>query len=627
MARSLPYGSWPSPISAADAAAGSTRFDGARFVNGAAYWVQSVAGRMTVFREGASEPLLPEPWNVRSRVHMYGGGAWSAGADGTVFFVEASDQRVWSLAPGSAEPRPLTPVDETATYGGLTISAGVLLAVRERRVTTGIERDIVTIATRGGADDDDAVMSLASGTDFVAQPALSPDAASLSWVGWNHPNMPWDHADVFVRSLVAQNHPFAVSDGAGLQPQWSNRGDLFFADDRSGRWNLRAVPAGSASSLPVAPSDADTGGALWVLGLSWFRLLDDGRVLAVRTDGRDRLVLISPDGEREIETPLSAGLMVEDVDGTRALVSGAGEQVPGGVWLLDVDDPTILRPVAGGVAAWGSEWLPHAESMTLDGPHGDIHAFYYAPTNPNTSAVPGELPPVLMMVHGGPTDHTSPALSPTITYFTSRGIAVCEVNYGGSTGYGRAYRERLRGQWGVVDVDDVIAAADALAASGRVDPDRIAVRGGSAGGWTVLNALARSNRFAAGIARYPVTDARALASNDGEFESRYFDGLIGPLPEANDLYVARSPLTHAAHIASPVLLEQGDDDPVVPQSQAELIRDALVANGVPHAYVLFAGEGHGFRKPETLVRSLETELGLLGAVFGFDAGVPALVLS
>ena len=555
---------------------------------------------------------------------MYGGGAWSAGADGTVYFVEASDQRVWALTPGS-EPRPLTPVDETATYGGLTMSAGLLLAVRERRLPAGIDRDIVTIATRG--DLNDSVMSLASGTDFVAQPALSPDAANLAWVGWNHPDMPWDRANVYVRSLITENHPFSVSEGAGVQPQWSTRGDLFFADDRTGRWNLRATPAGSASSLPVAPVDADTGGALWVQGLSWFRLLDDGRVLAVRTDGRDRLVLITPDGEREIVTPLSSGVMVEDVDGTRVLVSGVGEAVPGGVWLLDVDHAAVLRPIAGGVTTWDASVLPQAEPMTLEGPHGDVHAFFYAPVNPASEPEAGKLPPVVIMVHGGPTDHTSPALSPTITYFTSRGIAVCEVNYGGSTGYGRAYRERLRGQWGVVDVDDVIAAADALAASGRVDPERIAVRGGSAGGWTVLNALARSDRFAAGIARYPVTDARALASDDGEFESRYFDGLIGPLPEANDLYVERSPLTHAAKISSPVLLEQGSDDPVVPQSQAEAIRDALAANSVPHAYVLFGGEGHGFRKPETLIASLEAELGLLATVFGFETDVPPLALS
>lgn len=626
MARSLPYGSWPSPLSAADAAAGSARFDGARFVAGEAYWAQSVAGRMTVFRETQSEPLLPEPWNVRSRVHMYGGGAWTAAPDGTVYFVEASDQRVWAIAP-SDQPRALTPVDETATFGGLTMSAGVLLAVRERRGTAGIDRDIVMIATRAGVADDDAVASLASGTDFVAQPALSPDASQLAWVGWNHPDMPWDHADVFVRSLASEGLPFTVSEGAGVQPQWSRTGDLFFADDRTGRWNLRATPAGSASSLPVSPANADTGGALWVLGLSWFRLLDDGRVLAVRTDGRDRLVLIAPDGEREMSTPLSAGIMVEDVAGTRALISGAGEQVPGGVWVIDVDDDSTARPVGGGVTTWDSALLPRAEEMTFAGPLGDVAAFYYEPVNPDAVPEPGTRPPVLIMVHGGPTDHTAPALSPTVAYFTTRGIAVCDVNYGGSTGYGRSYRERLRGQWGVVDVDDVVAAADALARSGRVDPQRIAVRGGSAGGWTVLNALARSDRFAAGIARYPVTDARALASDDGEFESRYFDGLIGPLPEANELYVERSPLTHAAKITSPVLLEQGSDDPVVPQSQAELIRDALAANGVPHAYLLFAGEGHGFRKPETLIASLEAELGLLAAVFGFEADVPALGLN
>ena len=306
------------------------------------------------------------------------------------------------------------------------------------------------------------------------------------------------------------------------------------------------------------------------------------------------------------------------------LVSGAGTG-GSGLWLVTADG--VIDPVVVG-AAPDAEWMPVGRAVTFAGPHGDVHAFDYAPTNPGASGPAGELPPYVVFVHGGPTAHVGGVADAKTAFLTSRGIGVLDVNYGGSTGYGRAYRERLRGQWGIVDVDDVAAAASGLIDAGLADPARIAIEGGSAGGWTVLGALVRTDVFAAGISRYGVGDARALAADTHDFESRYLDGLIGPLPEAEELYLDRSPLGHSDRFRAPTLLLQGSEDAVVPPSQAEAIRDALAARGVPHAYVLYEGEGHGFRRAETMVDALEKELAFLGAVFGFDPpGIPPLSLA
>jgi dipeptidyl aminopeptidase/acylaminoacyl peptidase len=382
--------------------------------------------------------------------------------------------------------------------------------------------------------------------------------------------------------------------------------------------------------VPVAPAEADTGGPLWVLGTRWFAPLADGRILAVRTHGADELVSIDPGGvATTIDMPARSRVQIEDVSGSRALVSGAAPGMSG-IWLVEEDGTAEL--VCGGGFDGGDAWLPPARAVTYPGPHGPVHAFDFPPTNPEVRQPghdePGaELPPYLVWVHGGPTAHVGGVADSRVAYFTSRGIGVLDVNYGGSTGYGRPYRERLRGQWGVVDVDDVAAAAQGLVAEGRADPDRLAIEGGSAGGWTVLAALVGTDVFRAGVSRYGVGDARALAADTHDFEARYLDGLIGPLPEAEELYLERSPLGRAERFRVPLLLLQGDEDAVVPPAQSEAIRDALAERGVPHAYVLYEGEGHGFRRSETLVHALETELAFLGQVFGFETpGVAALVL-
>ncbi|MDQ7880138.1 prolyl oligopeptidase family serine peptidase [Microbacterium sp. QXD-8] len=646
----LPYGSWPSPIAAAEVSAASPRLEGARFVGGSGqpevWWGESVAeegGRSAVRRRaasGAAVDVLPAPWSARSRVHEYGGGSWTADDDGVLYFVEKADQRIWRLAPGDDEPHPLTPDVGDVRYGGLTLQHGRLLAVREDHTAGAAPmRDIVGVPLDGSAVRHPAqLVSLAGGSDFVAHPALSPDGTHLAWIAWNHPNMAWDRAELRVGRLddggvvewttVAGGESSPGEAHSPLQPVWTGDDDLLYADDPTGRWNLwRLRLTADLDHEQVAPADADTGGPLWVLGSRWFAALDDGRVVAVRTDGSDVLVLIDPD-ETERTLPLDAvtRLSIEDARGGCVLVSGAGSG-GAGLWEVDVDAPGAGRLIVGGASPWGAEWMPRPRAATVPGPHGPVHAFDYPPTNPRVVGADDEKPPYVVFVHGGPTDHVGGAASGKIAYLTSRGIGVLDVNYGGSSGYGRAYRERLLGQWGVVDVDDVVAAARGLAASGAADGSRLAIAGGSAGGWTVLCALANSDAFAAGISRYGVADLRRLAEDTHDFETRYLDGMVGPLPEAEELYVERSPLTHLDRMRTPLLIEQGLEDRVVPPSQSEAVRDALAANGVPHAYLAFEGEGHGFRSADTLVRTLEAELSFLGQVLGFETpDVPRLDL-
>ncbi|MEV8220597.1 prolyl oligopeptidase family serine peptidase [Microbacterium sp. NPDC077391] len=612
-----PHGSWPSPFTAQMIAQASPRIDGARFVGDEVWWGESVpaeGGRVTV-RSSSGDQILPAPWNARSRVHEYGGGSWTADAEGTLYFVHGADQRIHRMSPGAA-PEPLTAAGPS--YGGLRLQRGRLLAVQEDLRPEQHVRAIVEVPLDGAAaDDESAVRTLVSTSGFVAHPALSPDGQRLAWVQWSTVRMPWEQALLHVAS-VDGDALASTPTRAALQPEWVSDDELLYLDDPSGRWNLQRLRVGDTAK-PVAPADADTGGGLWVLGNRWYQPLDDGRVVAVRTNGADEIVLISPDGDAiELLTlPITSGASIDDARGARVLISGAGRAVGAGLWCVDLDDGTITT-VTGGDAA-DARWIPRARPVTFRGPHGPVHAFDYPPTNPDVSAPEGDLPPYIVMVHGGPTAHVSGAASTAYAYWTSRGIGVLDVNYGGSTGYGRAYRERLDGQWGIVDVDDVIAAARGMAESGLADPARIAIRGGSAGGWTVLCALVRGGTFTAGISRYGVADLRMLAAETHDFEAHYIDGLVGPLPEAESVYIERSPLSHADRIDVPVLLQQGSDDRVVPPSQSEAIRDALAARGVPHEYLLFEGEGHGFRAAETIIASLEAELGFLGRTFGFDA--------
>lgn len=643
MTETLPYGSWPSPISASDVAAGAHPVEGGRYVGDQIWWLERMPaerGRSAVRRAAASgdpETILPAPWDVRSRVHEYGGGAWTADDAGVLYFVEATDQRIRAVQDGVV--RAITPAESGMRFGDLVLWGEHVLAVRE---TSDGERtlghDIVAVPRDGSAaDDPSAIVSLAAGGDFVAYPRVSPDGRRLAWISWSHPAMPWDATQLRVAALTADGtlsdeRVLAGGDAESvLQPEWTASDQLTFSSDRTGRWNLYTVDVtASDDPRPVSPVDADTGGALWNLGIRWFVALDDGRIVSVRTNGSDSLWLTEADGTaREIPSAASARVLFGDARGSRVLFTGAGQTSLGGLWELDSATPDraprLVRSAVDEVP--DPEWLSVAQPLTFDGPHGPVHAFAYPPAHPTAAPPAGTAAPYLVLAHGGPTTHRAGEASLDIAYFTSRGVGVLDVNYGGSTGYGRAYRERLSGQWGIVDRDDVIAAASGLADAGLADAARLAIRGGSAGGWTVLCALTASDRFAAGISRYGVADLRALAADTHDFEARYLDGLVGPLPEAEPVYVDRSPLSHLDRFTTPMLIEQGLDDRVVPPSQSEAVRDALQARGIPHAYLAFAGEGHGFRQPETVIAALEAELSFLGQVLGFEpAGVPRLPL-
>ena len=448
---------------------------------------------------------------------------------------------------------------------------GALWAVRETHdaALSTPRREIVRIPDDGsGAADPDAVTVVVAGSDFVAYPA--PRAGRLAWIAWDHPDMPWDAAELRVGTLdedgtvsdwvVAAGGHGATggADVAALQPEWTGDDELLFTQDppsasrsdpaRGARWNLFVIRFDDdlthAPAAPVYVVDGDTGGPLWSLGSRWYAALDDGNVVAVVTDGRSRLMLIEPvsGNVTELETPLTGDVQVHDVRGRRVLLTGAGASVPGGLWELDVSARS-LAPLRGGEVDPASGPRPPASPMTFAGPLGPVHAFFYPPSSPSAVGLDGELPPVVVLVHGGPTGHVTGDLSQNAAFFTSRGIGVLDVNYGGSSGYGRAYRERLSGGWGLSDVQDVAAAARGLVDAGLADPARIAIKGGSAGGWTVLCALADTDVFAAGICRYGVADLRMLLAETHDFEARYLDGLVGPWPEAEaELHRALAPV-------------------------------------------------------------------------------------
>ncbi len=612
------------------------------------WWAESVPaerGRTAILRSGDSDPVLPAPWSARSRVHEYGGGAWESLGDERFVFVEQRDQRVRLAAPGAA-PVPLTPDDHRFVFGDLVWAEGVLWAVRETHDApheTPV-RDIVAIPVDGSGTDPDRIVRVVSGSDFVASPA--PRGGRLAWIAWDHPDMPWDAAELRVgvlddalrvtewTTIAGGRAETFASNVSALEPEWTGDDELLFVQDPPiapggpARWNLFRTRFGAglghADPAPLYAVDGDTGGPLWNLGTRWYAPLDDGRVVAVVTNGRSRLVVIDPGGAvTELETPLTGDVLLHDARADRLLLTGAGATVSGGLWQLSVDSRS-LEALRGGIPGDAQPAIP----MTFPGPNGPVHAFYSAPESDGYEAPESELPPVLVLVHGGPTGHSTGDLSASTRFYTSRGIGVLDVNYGGSSGYGRAYRDRLRHRWGIADVEDTAAAVRGLVDVGLADPDRVAIRGGSAGGWTVLCALADTDVFAAGISRYGVADLRLLLAETHDFESRYFDSLVGPLPEAEQTYIDRSPLSRPEALTTPLLILQGSDDPVVPPSQSLALRDAVAANGAPHAYIEFPGESHGFRGAETIERAFAAELSFLGQVLGFETpGIDPLGLA
>ncbi|WP_375498836.1 prolyl oligopeptidase family serine peptidase [uncultured Jatrophihabitans sp.] len=639
-----PYGSWVSPITAADYAAGSHPVAGGTFVGDEVWWLElrpAEGGRYAVRRtgaDGAPVDVLPAPWNARTRVHEYGGGAWTTSGDALVF-AEFGDQRLYRLLPGE-QPTPLSPAPDVVAglrYAELRIVDDEVWCVRETHDAAGnVVRDLAAVPLDGSAaTDPSAVRSIVGGSHFLAGARVSPDGRRLAWIAWEHPQMPWDGTELRIADLVdgvAANVRTLLGSTTEsvLQPEWASDDAVFAISDASGFWNLYRVGVYDGAVAALHPMAADFGGALWQLGMRWYTPLDDGRLLTVRTYGTDTLAVLDPvSGElTDLDLSGNTSIALGGRRGSEVLLSTGGAKIVDGLRRFELGSSTLrdVRLDADNLPDAG--YFPDAEMMTFRGEQDrDVHAVVYPPHNPDFEAPEGERPPFVAFVHGGPTARVKPQLAVIIAFFTSRGIGVVDVNYGGSTGYGREYRDRLRGQWGVVDVEDTITAVLGLAEAGLADRSRLAIEGGSAGGWTVLSALTTSDVFACGTSFFGVAELVQFAADTHDFESRYLDGLIGPLPEARELYDTRAPLNNVAGLSCPVLLLQGLDDPIVPPSQAELFRDALLAKGIPHAYRAYEGESHGFRKRETIIDSRESELSFYGQIMGFETpGIPSLDL-
>jgi dipeptidyl aminopeptidase/acylaminoacyl peptidase len=635
MVTTAPYGEWRSPLTAQSVAAGSHAPDSARFVGDEIWWAEPVAAerRVALLRsvDGRVETVLPAPWNVRTSVHEYGGGAWTA-IGSTVVFAHFGDGRLYRLDGPGLDPVPLTPGATGVSFGGLVPADGAVLAVREIHTgdaPTDVLRDLVLVPLdASGVTDPDTVTSVVSGSRFLAQPRISPDGRRIAWIAWDHPNMPWDGTELRVGELTdgrvtGWSTVLGGPTESVLQPEWLPDGSLAAISDRSGWWNLYRLGADGGDPVALLPADRETGGPLWVLGTRWYLPLPDGRLLLASTFGSEEQLLLDPaDGSTTTLRADRSGTSWEDLHDGRALLIDQSAADPASLWSFDVAGGafTLLR---SGVDDLPLEVFPQAELLEVDG----VHAVVYRPANPDFVAPEGQLPPFVAFVHGGPTSQAGVRVNPAVAYYTSRGIGVVDIDYGGSTGYGRAYRERLNGQWGVVDVQDVVTVALGLADRGIADGARLAIEGGSAGGWTVLAALTTTDAFAAGVSRYGVADAVALALDTHDFEARYLDGLIGPYPEAAEVYRERAPINHVDGLSAPVLLLQGLDDKVVPPAQSRLFRDALAARRIPHALIEYPGEGHGFRGREAQVSSREAALSFYGQVLGFTPpGVPLLPL-
>jgi dipeptidyl aminopeptidase/acylaminoacyl peptidase len=595
--------------------------------------------------DGEPEDVLPAPWNARTRVHEYGGGAWTTTHDGALVFANFADQRLYRLDRPGGEPTALTPEPPHPAgwrYGALKVMRdGEVWCVRERHGAPGggtgaITRDIAAVPLDGSAGaDESAIRSVVGGSHFLAYATLSPSGDKLAWIAWEHPQMPWDGTELRVADVLPDGTcgPARTLIGSAsesvLQPTWIDDSTLLVLSDRSNFWNLYRVGL-DGSTVPVGPVAADLGGPMWTLGAAWYRPLDDGRLLTVRTLGTETVAVLDPatGNYDDIDLGDHTSVTLGPVSGDRALVVSGGARTPAGLRELDLGSGKLSDIRLSLDTVPDDAYLAAAQTRTFSGVGGrDVHAVVYRPHNDDFQAPDGELPPFVAFVHGGPTGHSAPMLSLRTAFLTSRGIGVVDVNYGGSSGYGREYRERLNGQWGVVDVEDTVAVVRGLADAGIADGARLAIEGGSAGGWTVLSALTRTDAFACGVSLFGVAELLGFAKDTHDFESRYLDGLVGPLPEAHDLYVERAPLSHVDELSCPVLLLQGLDDPIVPPSQAERFRDALVAKGLPHAYRPYEGESHGFRKRETIIDAAESSLSFYGQIFGFDPpGVPALQL-
>ncbi len=634
----LRYGSWPSPIRADRIATAALRLGQPRIDRGSVYWLEArpaEGGRQIVMRApadgtGAPVEVTPKDSNVRTRVHEYGGGDYAV-RDGRVFFVDFASQcihvtldgRTAALtAPGAsyadlvptADGRHLLAVEESPRPGGEPCNRVVALSIPP----TGLPEASVTPRV------------LASGHDFYSSPCVAPAGDRVAWLAWDHPNMPWDGTVLYIQAWSADGPIGTARAVAGgpresvVQPRFSPAGHPTFVSDRSGWWNLHQVRGDRVVAL--ASIAAEFAGPQWLFGQAWYAFLAENRILCAYGVGSvERMARLTVETGRleDIVVPYSGFEGLQVGDGLVCFVGSAADR-PAEVAVLDpaTDEIRVLR--RGSSLEFDSESIVKPESIEFESIGGRrAHAYVYTPKRRDVCAPKGERPPLLVKSHGGPTSSASAALDLRIQYWVSRGISVVDVDYGGSSGYGRAYRELLRGNWGIVDVDDCVEAALHLAREGRADLERLAISGGSAGGFTTLCALTFRDVFAAGASHYGIGDLEALVRDTHKFEARYLDGLVGPYPAARDVYLARSPIHFPERLGCPVIFFQGLEDRVVPPNQAQAMVAALAARGIPHAYVPFEGEQHGFRRSENIRAALEGELFFYGRIFGFPVDAEA----
>lgn len=655
-----PFGTWTSPLSAAEVAAGSAPIFDAAFRGEHVFFSAKIPAensrtglfRTSLSRPGLKEQILPSEFNIRSSVHEYGGAAWALDPGSEViYFVNAADQRVWQIVPGRS-PHALTPdTSGRIRYGDLRMTRWGLLCVREDCRSTVRDRAIVLITKHG------TMNVLSRHSYFVAWPRLSPDGSTLAFIGWEHPNMPWDSTSLWLIDVRTADIPAAAvlhgHDVALLQPEFTSDSSLLISSDHNGHWSLYSldfepmtgtergkntahttVEQLEVSDLsPVLDTGAEIGGALWQLGPRWY-LRDEKEIWAHSQSSTAALVRVKLPAVAE-ET--AADPFADDPNSGPSIeaeeITIPGQQF-GSLELLDLSRTHVLLTaktaestgalyavdrVSGAFIEIAKERLdahieycsrPYAREL------GSVPVVIHPPRNPRFAARERERPPYVVSIHGGPTGQSTPDMSARTSFFTSRGIGVLEVNYGGSTGYGRVWRNRLRGEWGIVDVDDTVAAVAGLIAEGLVDPQRIAISGASSGGWTVLSALASTDVFACGTSYFGVTDLMRFVVDTHDFERHYIDGLVGPWPQAQDAYISRSPIRRTTDISVPVAIMQGDRDPIVPPSQAQDFVDTLELAGVEYIYRLYKGESHGFVRAETIIDSLESEFGFYADVFG-----------
>ena len=643
-----PYGSWPSPLTAARVTAGALRLDQIQLDRNDVYWLEgraSEGGRNVIVKwtpEGVVD-LTPTGFNVRSRVHEYGGAAYTV-HHGAVYFTNFSDQRVYRQEPGQA---PVAMTEAGPMWADYRVDAARhrLIGVREDPPSPGGFGEAGSVNVIAAIPD----RVLVEGADFYSDPIVSPDGKFLAWLQWNHPNMPWDGTELWVAAFNASGLIGVREKIAGgpsesvFQPEWAPDGALYFISDRTGWWNLYRWSGKDVEA--IHPMTAEFGKPQWTFSMVTYAFLAGTRAAATYTqNGRWKLAIIDVYTKQftpiEMDVQPLESIRVRATDGadknTRAAESAdkntrAAESAD--IYFVGgsaTEPPAIMRlvyPPKGGhhrqVEILRSstsdpiprEWISTAEAITFKVKDRDVHGFYYPPRNPDVTAPANERPPLLVITHGGPTGATTDVLDPKIQFWTSRGFAVLDVDYSGSTGYGRPYRNRLKGQWGIVDVEDAVGGAQAMVAMGKADPQRLIIRGGSAGGYTTLAALTFHDTFKAGASYYGISDLEVLQQDTHKFEARYNDTLIGPWPAAKDIYKARSPIHFTDRLSCPIILFQGLEDKVVPPNQSEMMADAARKKGLKVKYVTFEGEQHGFRKAENMIRSLEEELAFYQDVF------------